>query len=326
MRRKLYFAVLLCLMPAALAHAEDLFDIKPMADGVYAAIAKPAYKVNCNAAIILLGDSVLVVDTHSKPSAARALIEQIKKLTDKPVRYVVNTHFHWDHYQGNQAYPSSWPAGVEIISSEATRENIEHRGIPRVKYEIATHAEGNRKAEIRSRQAPPTRNRKGSCKAISSRPKLTSPNCKAMQITLPTLTFDRASSFIARRVPSKFFGSAMPTPMATSGSICQKKKSSSAATPCTAGRPSWATAIPSIGFKPSTPPRNSISTQALGGHGDVMHGKEKFELWKAYFHDLLDETAKVYSNGASLEDAKTQVSKTLIAKYASKFDPNFRKA
>src|SRR5437762_11255232 len=128
----------LLLLPATCLAADDLFDIKPVADGVYAAIAKPAYKVNCNAAIILLGDSVLVVDTHSKPSAARALIEQIKKLTDKPVRYVVNTHFHWDHYQGNQAYPGSWPAGVEIISSEATRENIEHRGIPRVKYEIAT--------------------------------------------------------------------------------------------------------------------------------------------------------------------------------------------
>ncbi len=144
MRRTLHLAVLLCFANAIVANAQDrdkdkdLFDIKPMADGVYAAIAKPAYKVNCNAAIILLGDSVLVVDTHSKPSAARALIEQIKKLTDKPVRYVVNTHFHWDHYQGNQAYPSSWPAGVEIISSQATRENIENRGIPRVKYEIAT--------------------------------------------------------------------------------------------------------------------------------------------------------------------------------------------
>src|SRR5215471_15759311 len=120
------------------ARAEELFDIKPVADGVYAAISKPAYKVNCNAVIIFLGESVLVVDTHSKPSAARALIAQIKKLTDKPVRYVVNTHFHWDHYQGNEAYPSSWPAAIEIISSEATRENIEHRGIPRVKYEIAT--------------------------------------------------------------------------------------------------------------------------------------------------------------------------------------------
>jgi len=50
----------------------------------------------------------------------------------------VNTHFHWDHYQGNQALSPSWPTGVEIISSEATRFNIENRGIPRVKHEIAT--------------------------------------------------------------------------------------------------------------------------------------------------------------------------------------------
>src|SRR5499427_5475291 len=134
---------LLCLfgflfLPATCPAANDLFDIKPVADGVYAAIAKPAYKVNCNAVIVFLGESVLVVDTHSKPSAARALIAQVKKLTDKPVRYVVNTHFHWDHYQGNQAYPSSWPAGIEIISSEATRDNIERLGIPRVKHEITT--------------------------------------------------------------------------------------------------------------------------------------------------------------------------------------------
>jgi glyoxylase-like metal-dependent hydrolase (beta-lactamase superfamily II) len=50
---------------------------------------------------------------------------------------VVNTHFHWDHSQGNEAYLSSWPAGVEIISSEATRANLEQRGIPRWKREIA---------------------------------------------------------------------------------------------------------------------------------------------------------------------------------------------
>jgi glyoxylase-like metal-dependent hydrolase (beta-lactamase superfamily II) len=43
---------------------------------------------------------------------------------------VVNTHFHWDHSLGNEAYLSSWPAGVEIISSEATRANLEQRGIP----------------------------------------------------------------------------------------------------------------------------------------------------------------------------------------------------
>src|SRR6266436_5291213 len=64
---------------------------------------------------LLLPVTCLAADDlfDTKPSAARALIEQIKKLTPKPVKFVVNTHFHWDHYQGNEAYPSSWPAGVE---------------------------------------------------------------------------------------------------------------------------------------------------------------------------------------------------------------------
>src|SRR5215475_2800233 len=171
--------------------AQQLFDIKPVADGVYAAIAKPAYKVNCNAAIILLDDSVLVVDTHSKPSAARGLIEQIKKLTDKPVRYVVNTHFHWDHYQGNQAYPSSWPAGVEIISSQATRENIEHRGIPRVKYEIATMPREIEKLKADVAAATDA-GKKQELQSNLQQAEAYLAELKSMQVTLPTVTFDRS--------------------------------------------------------------------------------------------------------------------------------------
>src|SRR6266480_5272878 len=191
MKRLLFLAGFFLLSAVYTAAAEDLFDIKPVADGVYAAISKPAYKVNCNAAIILFDDSVLVVDTHSKPSAARALIEQIKKLTDKPVRYVVNTHFHWDHYQGNQAYPSSWPAGVEIISSEATRENIEHRGIPRVKYEIATmpreieQLKSDLAAATDSKQKEKLRTNLQQAEAYLA-------ELQSMHFTLPTLTFDRS--------------------------------------------------------------------------------------------------------------------------------------
>jgi hypothetical protein len=95
-----FLLLILFLLPATRLAADDLFDIKPMADGVYAAISKPAYKVNCNAAIIILSDSVLVVDTHSKPSAARALIDQIKKLTPKPVKYLARrrgNHFVGSH-------------------------------------------------------------------------------------------------------------------------------------------------------------------------------------------------------------------------------------
>src|SRR5258705_8340910 len=186
-----FLLLILFLLPATSLAADDLFDIKPMADGVSAAISKYAYKVNCNAAIIILSDSVLVVDTHSKPSAARALIEQIRKLTDKPVRYVVNTHFHWDHYQGNQAYPSSWPAGVEIISSQATRENIEQRGIPRVKHEIATMPKEIEKLKADLASATDTKE-KQELQSDLRQAEAYLAELQSMQITLPTLTFDRS--------------------------------------------------------------------------------------------------------------------------------------
>ncbi len=66
-----------------------LFDFKKVADGIFGAIAKPTAMLNCNAAVIVNRDHVLVVDTHSKPSAAKALIRQIRdEITPLPVRYV----------------------------------------------------------------------------------------------------------------------------------------------------------------------------------------------------------------------------------------------
>jgi hypothetical protein len=63
----------------------------------------------------------------------------------------------------------------------------------------------------------------------------------------------------------------------------------------------------------------------LGGHGDVMHGKLRFELWKQYFQDLMDQTAAAYAQGDSLEQAQKSVSASLTKKYAPQFDPNFPK-
>src|SRR5258706_3891915 len=90
------------------AHAQtankDLFELKKVADGVYAAIAAPQYKVNSNAAVILTNDGVVVVGSHSKPSAARFVYQQIQAVTNTPVQKIVNTHVHWEHWQGNEKY------------------------------------------------------------------------------------------------------------------------------------------------------------------------------------------------------------------------------
>ena len=111
------------------------FEIKKLADGVWAAVAAPAYKVNCNTAIIETDDGVVVVDTHSKPSAARVVVERLRQLTTKPVRYVVNTHFHWDHWHGNEVYPQAYP-GAEIITNQITREAMLRKGLKRIQDHV----------------------------------------------------------------------------------------------------------------------------------------------------------------------------------------------
>jgi cyclase len=100
----------------------DLFEIQNVAAGVYFAMARPQVLTNCNAAIFVNSTDVLVVDAHSKPSAAAVLIAQIKKqITSKPVRYLVDTHFHWDHSQGNAAYRDAFGKDLKIIASDATK-------------------------------------------------------------------------------------------------------------------------------------------------------------------------------------------------------------
>ena len=315
----------LLLLPATCLAADDLFDIKPVADGVYAAIAKPAYKVNCNAAIILFGDAVLVVDTHSKPSAARALIEQIKKLTDKPVRYVVNTHFHWDHYQGNQAYPSSWPAGVEIISSEATRANIEQRGIPRVKHEIITMPQEIEKLKSDLDKASDL-GQKEQLRANLLQAEAYLAELKSMQVTLPSVTFDH--SLILHR-PSKTVEVLWLGNAHTNGDVfvyLPREKVLVTGDALHGWTPYMGDSYPFDWIQTLDAAEKLDFDQVIGGHGNVMRGKERFDLWKHYFRDLLDEAAQAYARGASLEDAEKGVSKTLIAKYSDKFDPGFPKS
>jgi cyclase len=127
---------------AAVARAQapgastQLFDIQKVADGVYFALAHPQALTNCNAAIFVNSQDVLVVDAHSKPSAAASLIAQIKKeVTTKPVRYLVNTHFHWDHTQGDAAYRATG-SKVEIIASETTKQLLAQNARNRLKESL----------------------------------------------------------------------------------------------------------------------------------------------------------------------------------------------
>jgi cyclase len=121
---------------AAAPSDANLFNIQKVAEGVYFAQARPQAMINCNAAIFVLSKDVVVVDTHSKPSAAASLISQMKReVTTKPVRYVVNTHFHWDHTQGSHAYRAG-EEKIDFIASATTKDLMEKLSVARMKASV----------------------------------------------------------------------------------------------------------------------------------------------------------------------------------------------
>ena len=95
--------------------AEDDFTLVQVADGVYAAIAKPGGLASGNAGFIIGDDGVVIFDTFFTPFAIEELIGEIQKLTNKPIKYAVNSHYHLDHTGGNQVLAER---GVPIIAHD----------------------------------------------------------------------------------------------------------------------------------------------------------------------------------------------------------------
>ena len=115
--RSILILALLCCACTALAQSPD-FNIRKVGDNVYAAIGVDGGKAGSDAGFVIGDKGVLVVDTFTTPEAARALLEEIKKVTPQPVRFVVNTHYHLDHTGGNAVFAE---AGATIIAHQNLR-------------------------------------------------------------------------------------------------------------------------------------------------------------------------------------------------------------
>lgn len=94
------------------------FVLKKVAPGVYAALDGPEHKAGSNAGFVVGDDGVLVIDAFFNPEAARSLVAEIHRITPKPIRYLVNTHYHVDHTGGDQALRD---AGAIIIAHRNVR-------------------------------------------------------------------------------------------------------------------------------------------------------------------------------------------------------------
>lgn len=73
--------------------------------------------LSSNSAFLVTDEGVLVVDTRQHPAHRRDLIERIRKITDKPIKWAINTHAHGDHFLGN---PEFKKIGTTIIAHRDT--------------------------------------------------------------------------------------------------------------------------------------------------------------------------------------------------------------
>jgi cyclase len=172
------------------APADRLFDIEKVADGVYAAVARPAVVLNCNAAIFENSRDLLIVDTHSKPSAVVALVAQLRRdVTKKPVRYIVNSHFHWDHTQGTAAYRKLEPR-VDLIASSPTRKLLSENGAARLTASVEQVRKSVDEYKQKLAQAKTAEEKQGWSRFVREA-EAYSAEMRSYAPELPNVTFDR---------------------------------------------------------------------------------------------------------------------------------------
>jgi cyclase len=291
------------------------FDIKKVADGIYAAVASPAYKVNCNTAIIENADGVMVVDTHSKPSAARVIIERLREMTKKPVRYVVNTHFHWDHWHGNEAYPAAYP-DAEIVTNQITREAMLKKGLKRIQDHVRQVPGEIAKLKADIQAASPSQRGKLETDLRLAESYLA--EVRGLKPALPTIAFEKTMKLYRRdrEIHLLHLGRAH-----TEGDVfvyLPKEKVVITGDAMIGWTPYMGDGYPEDWAGTLDNLAQLDFTHIIMGHGDVT-GREWLNTFRSYVADMVEAVRTEAATGATLDEVKQRVTAKLAPRYEKPF-------
>ena len=199
MAHKLFWALIIFLLVHPLAAAQNQkLEIVKIVDGVYAATYSEIRvdPVEGNSLIVINKDSVLVLDSGRTPDSARVMMAEIRKLTDKPVRYVINSHWHDDHIFGNQAYQEAFP-DVQFIAHRQTREEMVKQSIPSLKTygvdywkKMASDLEGQLAKGTRQDGQPLSEQQKARLQERVQTLNLFIPKIPSLRVVLPTMLLE----------------------------------------------------------------------------------------------------------------------------------------
>ena len=277
--------------------AEDDFSLVKVADGVYAAIAKPGGLASGNAGFVVGDDGVLMVDTFLTPAAVEELIDAIGAETKLPIKYAVNTHYHLDHTGGNQVLAAR---GVPIIAHDKL---IEWQTTKNRRFLPGAEELQKRRADV-AKQLSKTPVEQVDKRAQFDRQLRRLDAMFTIKLTNPTVTFSSGTvqlhlgkrEVVLFSLPGHTGGDVLAyVPDANvvfTGDICWRKTLPNLVD---ATVNDW---IPSLD--------KLLTLRFVSGHGEVANAADLREF-RDYLDDLRTRVKKAIADGLTLEQAKQQM-------------------
>ncbi len=292
--------------------APGAFVFHEIGAGVYHAVRTGSVIAFGNAVIIVNRDDVLVIDTHATPAAASALQADLKKITTKPVRYVINTHFHFDHTHGNQAYP----AGAEIIGHEYTHQMLASGASSRGRlYDRYVGSEPDVIQQMEADLAKETDPAKRTAlEADLAKEKAFLSSSNAVQATPPTATFDDRMTLFrgGREIQLLFLGRGH-----TAGDVLvylPGEKILVTGDLIVDGIPYMGDAFFEEWIATLDRVKQLDFTVMLPGHGMAIRDRSKIDALQAYLKKLWTDVTALHAQGVRAEDAARRLDLGDLAK------------
>lgn len=301
MNRRRFALALAGVAVSALAfHAQSpasaaAYKFTEIVPGVYSAIGTGAMNVGSNSAVIVNRDEVMIVDSHISPESGRAMLQELKAITDKPVRVLINTHFHYDHTSGNQAFPP----GVDIIGHEFTRRKLTGDILDKGMFADLLRGLPKQVEELKARSAPQAPVQEAFMNSL-----------KDLKVTPPNVVIDdRMTLYRGDREIRLLY----PGHGHTGGDLVvylPKEK-----VLCTGDLLVHDVANLIDGYVDVWPDalerlRPIDFVDVIPGHGDPFKGKERIDWFQAYLRDLWQQGTALHEQKVPAADAARRIDLT----------------
>ena len=276
-------------------------------DGIYYATASGTMTVGSNSPIILTDTEAIVIDSEITPAAARALVADLKAITDKPVRYVIDSHYHYDHAHGNQIFGPE----VQVIGHENTRKRMLGNVLEQYTYLTSVEPVPARIAALRERSE---KEKEPQQKALLERQIANSlsylEQVKETRVTPPNLTFDRKMTLFrgGREIQILFIGRGhtdtdVVVYLPKERIVCTGDLMESV-----------------LSYMGDSYPEEWIATldrlkaidfdTVMPGHGVVFTGKAKIDAFQRYLRDVVSQAAGFRKAGLKADEAALKIDVT----------------